>query len=356
VRIFLIGHEGLADEIPTQLDCERYHVNRLDSATQAVAVAPTCPPDVALLSPCIAADPLEAQAVRLLRSRFGVALVCAIPALDTVSAGRARELEPHGYLALPVQPESVRAAIELAVLMRDTARDQERMVTSVAHELRTPLAAIIGFADSFLLGLHGELTEDQARHMRTIQAAGEHLLSIADHLVDLAKLGAADFDLHIEPVSCAQIIREVTDALAPLAARKGLHLEVPLAPPELRVLADRRALAQILYNLIGNALKFTTRGAVAVHCGRGAHDASRVFFEVRDTGPGISGGMEHARGKGFGLELAARLAGRMNGTIRAEATGTRGAVGSADATSGTAAAPVGAGTVITLDLPGVPPA
>ncbi len=349
-------------QISNQLAQEGFHLTRAASADEALSLAADSPPEVAVLPPAVIGDPAASALSRLLHERFRIALVCLIASSEEAVLERARSLEPYAYVFLPAGSESLRAAIELALLIRDLAsnlhgsaasalvsrlsqhlteqalerqreaRSREQLMTRVAHELRTPLASIIGVTDTFLMGLHGELNPTQARHIQTIQRAGEHLLSLVDELINLAKLASAESVLHIVPVSCTQVIEEVTSMLIALAERKKLLLQVPVTDEELFALADRRGLMQILFNLIGNAVKFTERGAVSVICQRvtAAGSEPRISIEVRDTGPGMDRGRPH--GSGLGLQLSSRLAARMDGFIHTEAG-------------------AGGGTVVTLDLP-----
>jgi len=134
-----------------------------------------------------------------------------------------------------------------------------RFLASMSHELRTPLNAIIGFTGTLLMRLPGPLTTDQEKQLQTIQISARHLLSLINDLLDLAKIESGRVELSLEPVSCRQLIDEVATALRPLAERKGLRFAVQSPDKDFVMRTDRRALSQILINLINNAIKFTER-------------------------------------------------------------------------------------------------
>src|SRR5262249_19657830 len=138
-----------------------------------------------------------------------------------------------------------------------------RFLASMSHELRTPLNAIIGFTGTLLMGLPGPLTEDQRKQLETIKASARHQLSLINDLLDLAKIDSGKVELRLEPVDCGSVVNEVADTLRPLAEEKGLRFEMS-TPPGIVAETDRRALRQILFNLINNAIKFTKDGSVRI--------------------------------------------------------------------------------------------
>jgi len=214
-------------------------------------------------------------------------------------------------------------------------RAKDAFLASMSHELRTPLNAIIGFTGMLLMKLPGPLTDDQAKHLRTVQSSAKHLLALINDLLDVARISADRFELHPEPVDYRQVVDEVAGSLRLAAERKGLAFSVDVPALDTTFVTDRRALYQILLNLVGNAVKFTERGSVGMRLYTGTFAGQpKVLVAVTDTGPGIAredhpqlfqafsrlGGTQRAatEGTGLGLHLSARLAGVLDGEITLE--------------------------------------
>jgi protein-histidine pros-kinase len=181
-----------------------------------------------------------------------------------------------------------RALQEKNLELEKASLAKDRFLASMSHELRTPLNAIIGFTGTLLMKLPGPLTADQEKQLRTVQASARHLLSLINDLLDLAKIESGRVELHLEAVDCRGVVDEIATALGPSAVAKGLAFDVDVAPADLKVRADRRALSQILLNLTNNAIKFTEAGRVRLLTGR-RHEAGRTLVEFRvcDAGVGI---------------------------------------------------------------------
>jgi len=209
---------------------------------------------------------------------------------------------------------------------------KDRFLATMSHELRTPLNAVIGFTGTLLMKLPGPLNADQEKQLKTIQSSAQHLLSLINDLLDLAKIDAGKMEFKPELTRCAELIEAEANSLRPLAQSRGLTLEVVALEPELSVMVDRRAFSQIVLNLISNAIRFTERGGVRIRLMRGARqDDKTVEISVADTGVGIS--VEDQRklfsafaqldvsrrrpseGTGLGLYLSQRLAQALGGRI-----------------------------------------
>ena len=172
--------------------------------------------------------------------------------------------------------------------LENAALVKDRFLASMSHELRTPLNAIIGFTGTLLMKLPGPLNAEQEKQLRIAQTGAKHLLSLINDLLDVAKLSANKVTLNLEPVDCKTLVEEVSATLELEARRKGLAFAVHTPPVDVLLLTDRRALSQILINLVGNAIKFTQQGRVDVVLQDLQLPTGRaVQLRVQDTGPGI---------------------------------------------------------------------
>jgi signal transduction histidine kinase/CheY-like chemotaxis protein/HPt (histidine-containing phosphotransfer) domain-containing protein len=213
-------------------------------------------------------------------------------------------------------------------------RAKSEFLANMSHEIRTPMNGVLGMTE--LLGAT-ELTERQRRFLDTIQRSVNALLSIINSILDYSKIEAGRLELEAIDLDLPDTIEQTTLLLAERAQRKGLELvcDVDPAVPSL-VVGDPGRLAQILTNLIGNAIKFTERGEVVVRAEvvETLEDDTRVAFSVRDTGLGIppeaqarifdsfsqADGSTTRRygGTGLGLAIAKQLVGMMGGEIKLE--------------------------------------
>ena len=196
-------------------------------------------------------------------------------------------------------------------------------LSSLSHELRTPLNAIIGYTGTLLMRLPGPLTGEQERQLKSIQNGGRHLLSLINDLLDLAKIESGKIQIQLEPIECRDVVAEVVSALSPLAEGKGLAFESICPDRPLPVKTDRRALGQILTNLVGNAIKFTPQGSVRIELvEQHVNGSPKAAITVSDTGVGIRKedlprlfqaferlqNSTRAEGTGLGLHLCHKLA------------------------------------------------
>jgi two-component system sensor histidine kinase/response regulator len=224
--------------------------------------------------------------------------------------------------------EIAKKNLELA----EASRMKSAFIANMSHELRTPLNAIIGFTGTLLMKLPGPLTVDQDKQLTTIRTSARHLLSLINDLLDMAKIEAGKVTLSLAPVQCQSLLAETVESLRPLAAQKGLALTVEMPAEPVVIDSDRRALTQIVINLVNNAIKFTDQGAVRVTLGQRVIDGATVTeFSVADSGAGIraedqsklfeafsqldSTSTRNAEGAGLGLYLCRNLAGLMGGSL-----------------------------------------
>jgi signal transduction histidine kinase/ligand-binding sensor domain-containing protein/CheY-like chemotaxis protein len=236
-----------------------------------------------------------------------------------------------------------RHAMALAEQRRLAAERQSQakseFLADVGHEIRTPMAGLLGMAE---LLLRDGLTPAQRQRAEAIQRSGGDLLRLINDLLDLSRIEAGRFELIAEPVDLAALVEEVAALERPLAEGRGLALGVRI-DPECRgtCIGDRLRLKQILLNLVSNAIKFTDSGSVSIELAARPGGGQRLV--VRDTGRGIGAaeqaqlfrryeqvGAERRAGSGLGLSIVRGLIERMGGTITLDSEPGRGSTFTVD--------------------------
>jgi signal transduction histidine kinase len=207
--------------------------------------------------------------------------------------------------------------------------------------LRTPLNSVIGFANLLMKKQAGRAPDRELDFLRRIVSNGEHLLSLIEDILDLSKIDAQRMQVELEEIDLGEMVLDVVRSMEFQARRKGLYLEAGVDPEGEgpRVEADRRRLRQVLLNLTGNAIKFTSQGGVRVRVAED-DDASGYRIDVEDTGIGIpseqldlvfqpfqQGDPSHARafgGTGLGLTISRSLCHLMGFELRVRSEVGRG--------------------------------
>jgi PAS domain S-box-containing protein len=261
---------------------------------------------------------------------LGVKWIAWREGLVRTDAGQPAEMQFVGR-DVTNRTEAERALVEARDHADAANRAKSRFLAMASHEIRTPLNGILGMSG---LLLDTPLTPEQMTYAKAVKTSGEALLSLIEELLDYSKIEAGKIDLERRPFALTGLIEEITELLAPRAQAKNLEIgafvdeRVPA-----QVVGDAARLRQVLLNLVGNAIKFTTSGGVALIVEPGIL-ANEIRFLVRDTGIGID---PEARGRifrefeqaddhigrryggtGLGLSISERIVRRMGGRIALE--------------------------------------
>ena len=231
--------------------------------------------------------------------------------------------------------EAVRAAEE-------ANRSKSEFLANMSHEIRTPLTGVIGMTEMLM---YTSLSNEQKDYIETINISSETLLTIINDILDLSKIEAGEFSLAAEPFDLEQAVNGVARIIAPQAEKKELELRVLFQPGvSYRVVGDQIRVRQIIFNLVGNAVKFTHEGGIDIRVKSEdrCEDTGYFHIEIEDTGIGIEPAFidaifdkftqvdsSHTRkysGTGLGLPVTRQLVEIMGGSLRVESTPGKGSV------------------------------
>jgi signal transduction histidine kinase len=169
--------------------------------------------------------------------------------------------------------------------LEEASQHKSQFLANMSHELRTPLNAILGYTELMADGAYGEPSEKMLGILKRLEANGKHLLGLINDVLDLSKIEAGQLVLELSDYCIQDIAQTVRSTLEPLASDKKLALKLELTPDLPPGHGDGRRLTQVLINLVGNAIKFTDTGEVAI---KAEANNGAFYVSVRDTGPGIS--------------------------------------------------------------------
>ena len=200
------------------------------------------------------------------------------------------------------------------------SRHKSQFLANMSHELRTPLNAILGYTELVLDRIYGDIPDRMRGVMERVQVNGHHLLGLINDVLDLAKIEAGQLTLEMAKYSVKDLVEGVLGGVEPLAGEKRITLRGETSPDLPLGWGDERRLAQVLLNLVGNAIKFTDAGEVSV---RASTVDQSLLVAVRDTGSGISeadqgrifnefqqadsSSIRRKGGTGLGLSIAKRI-------------------------------------------------
>ncbi|MBE9536195.1 MAG: HAMP domain-containing protein [Proteobacteria bacterium] len=214
--------------------------------------------------------------------------------------------------------------MELEISNRDlekASRMKSEFLANMSHELRTPLNSILGFSEILVDQIYGETNEKQSKYLRNIQNSGKHLLEVINDILDLSKIESGKMELIKTEFPLIDAVEEVYSALGPLAHKKDIKMSSDVSNEGENIYADHLKLKQVIYNLVGNAIKFTPEGgSISLEATRHGNE---MHISVSDTGVGIEesnidlifeafmqADTSHSRnfeGTGLGLALSKRF-------------------------------------------------
>jgi PAS domain S-box-containing protein len=200
---------------------------------------------------------------------------------------------PEAFFVIHDREEESAELREARAGLKNAERSNERkteFLAVVSHEIRTPLQAIIGFAEVMIEERFGPIGNERYKdYLKDIFASGQHVVSLANDLIDIAKIESGKMELVFEPVDVNQTIRECIALMQPQAARERIIMRLSLSDRLPNVMADQRSMRQIMLNLMSNAVKFNEPGGQVI-ISTALDDAGAVMIRVRDTGVGMSEG------------------------------------------------------------------
>jgi signal transduction histidine kinase len=263
--------------------------------------------------------------------------VCAALALGAIMAQRQAKLD-QTEPALRQANQGRDAAMLEAQSARLQNRERAQFMAEMSHEIRTPLNAILGFADTMRAQVFGPLPQAYSDYPDLIHTSGTHLLDVVSDLLDLSKIEAGRYETNPKPLRLDEVAKEGVSLSSGDARAVGVNLRFE-GESEIMVLSDRRALRQIIFNLVSNAIKFTPAGGQISVRVLADLDGTTAQLVVEDTGVGMSSddvarigqpwnqvsdaaasGNKRIRGSGLGLALVKRLAELQGGTLAVSST------------------------------------
>ncbi|MDM0043412.1 ATP-binding protein [Variovorax dokdonensis] len=291
----------------------------------------------ALADSDVAAAAAHALRAGFLKASMALLLIAGIVAWWLVLAHQSRKVaqeesnrQTHLLMREIELHRETDRALQAAKRNADAANQaKSRYISAISHELRTPLNSILGYAQ--LLGEDQAVPPHRRQAVAVIKRGGEHLLQLIEGTLDIAHIEAGKLTLHARPMPFAQVMQELADMFELQAEDKGLQFRFePTGQLPALVRADEKRVRQILINLLGNAIKFTTKGQVSF---RLRYAREFATLEIEDTGPGMSaeevqrvfepfarGVGVAVGGAGLGLTIAKMLTDLMGGEMSVQST------------------------------------
>jgi len=271
-----------------------------------------------LIVPLVGADRIFG-ALLLQRRRPGEFPAATVRLMQTLAAQSVLAIQNAGLF---------REIADKSEELRLASQHKSQFLANMSHELRTPLNAILGYSELLVDGIYGAVPERAMGVLERVQNNGKHLLALINDVLDLSKIEAGQLVLTLEDYALPDVVQSVVSATEGLATTKGLKFSADVAAGLPTGHGDARRLSQVLLNLVGNAIKFTDMGEVAI--GAMAENGDFVLT-VRDTGPGIApadqdkifgefqqvdnSNTRKKGGTGLGLAISKRMVEMHGGTI-----------------------------------------
>ncbi len=243
--------------------------------------------------------------------------------LEKVNKKLQLEIEEHVRVEKELKDANIR--------LKEVDRLKSVFLSSMSHELKTPLNSIIGFTGIILMGITGEITEEQRNQLSIVKDNANHLLSLIEDILDISRIEAGKVELSSGEFGLNEVISEVVEIISPAINEKKLKL-IQEVPEGITLFSDKRRIKQVLINLTNNSVKFTDKGSVKI----AAKVLKDTMLEIRiaDTGIGVKPedmnklfqpfqqietptGRTH-EGTGLGLYLCEKLVTLLGGDISAK--------------------------------------
>ncbi|WP_406658275.1 histidine kinase N-terminal 7TM domain-containing protein [Methanolobus sp. ZRKC2] len=220
--------------------------------------------------------------------------------------------------------------IKSKLMAEEASSMKSEFLMNMSHELRTPLNAIIGFSQLLQEQTFGDLNNTQTKYLTNVEIAGKHLLDLINGILDISRIEAGQAILECEDFPVPDTLEEIRKVISPLAIKKGIKLTIEHESEKTQICADRKKFKQVVYNLLGNAIKFTPEEGEVKLISEDTNDG--IIVSVSDTGIGIAGDRledifepfkqidsstsRKYQGTGLGLALAKEFVEMHSGSIR----------------------------------------
>jgi signal transduction histidine kinase len=333
----------MEEEVVEGLRAARVHLGEGATGRAAITRTPVQIPDI------LDQREFTGTRARPLITRLGYRSLLSVPLLReqqimgglTVWRRQTGEFKPEVINLLQTFATQSALAIHNARLFREIQEKGEQLelaskyksqfLASMSHELRTPMNAVLGYTRLLLMNVYGELPQKVRDVHQRIDKSGLHLLGLINDVLDFSKIEAGQLALAINPYSIKDVIQVVVTSTQSLATEKNLALKITVPADLPSASGDERRIAQVLLNLVGNAIKFTDSGEVRVEA---ATTDGALAVSVSDTGPGIAEGdqdkifeefrqaegsiTQRKGGTGLGLAIAKKIVEMHGGRIWVE--------------------------------------